>query len=277
MGIEPIGGASHCMPTFSDNPDAWDSYHTLVDECPAAITFDFAIGEHAPLHDRTSLLAVLIHMNEPGIHGMGDGLDPEALRHVEQQIVQAYESKLDAIFVGRVRSQGVWQLYFYSNDSREIQQQADEMLSGFSGWSQELHVKSDPEWEMYFDLLFPDRERLQWLQDRKVCEALAEQGDPLIVPRRVDHFAYFATSADRQRFIDAIADSDFEVEELGFDPEDEELAYTIQVHRSESVELDAIHDVVMGLILNATEHDGLYDGWETSVMVPKDRTTSLPN
>lgn len=265
------------LPTFSDNPDVWDSYHTLVDDCPASITLDFAIGEHAPLSDRPSLLAVLIHMNEPGEHGLGDGLDPEALRHVEQQLVNAYESKLDALFVGRVRSQGVWQLYFYSAKSQQVEQQASDLLSGFSGWTQELHIKSDPDWAMYFDLLFPDRERLQWIQDRKVCEALLEQGDPLTVPRRVDHFAYFSTSADRQRFIDTLSKDDFEVEEVGFDPQDEELAYTVQMHRTECVELEVIHEVVMRLIVSAAEHDGLYDGWETSVLIPKPESDTLLN
>ena len=265
------------MPTFSDNPDAWETYFTTVDDAPASIALDIAIGEHAPISERSNLLAVLIYMNEPGEHGLGDGVDPEALRHVEQQVVHAYEQELDVLFVGRVRSQGVWQLYFYGIEDDELEQRAAQLLSGFSGWTQELHIKHDPEWELYFQLLFPDRERLQWIQDRKVCEALAEQGDPLVLPRRVDHFAYFATSADRQRFIDASDKEHFEVEEVGFDPEEAELAYTVQLHRTESVELEAIHEVVMGLLISATEHDGLYDGWETSVMAPKSEADPLPN
>lgn len=265
------------MPSFSDNPDAWDSYHTLVDECPAAIALDFSVGESAPLAGRSNLVAVLIHMNDPGEHGMGEGTDSEALRHVEQQIVHAFETQIDALFVGRVRSQGVWQLYFYCAEGDELKDAANDLLSGFSGWKQELHLKSDPEWEVYFELLFPDRERLQWIQDRKVCEALIEQGDPLIIPRRVDHYAYFATAADRQRFIDATAKEDFEVEELGFDSEDQELAYAVQMYRTESVELDTIHEVVMSLIASANEHDGLYDGWETSILTPKTGTNALPN
>jgi len=265
------------LPTFSDNPEAWESYFTTVDDCPAAIALDFAVGEHAPIASKGNLLAVMIYMNEPGEHGLGDGLDPEALRHVEQQVVHAYEQELHVLFVGRVRSQGVWQLYFYGEQSEPIERRAAELLSGFSGWEQDLHIESDPEWNLYFDLLFPDRERLQWIQDRKVCEALAEQGDPLVVPRRVDHYAYFPTSADRQRFIDATGKRDFEVEEVGFDPDEEDLAFTVRLHRNESVELEAIHEVVMTLISSATEHDGLYDGWETSVLTPNEDAEHLPN
>ncbi|MCP4448020.1 MAG: DUF695 domain-containing protein [Myxococcales bacterium] len=254
------------LPTFSDNPDSWETYFTTVDDCPASIALDIFVGERAPLESNTNLLAVLIHMNEPGEHGLGDGVDPEALRHVEQQVVHAYEQELSVLFVGRVRSQGVWQLYFYGAESEEVEQRAAQLLSGFSGWKQELHIKSDPQWDLYFDLLFPDRERLQWIQDRKVCEALAEQGDTLVIPRRVDHYAYFATSADRQRFIDASGKEHFEVESVSFDPDEEHMAYTVQLHRTECVELEAIHEAVMNLLVTATEHDGLYDGWETSVV-----------
>ncbi len=232
------------------------------------------------MEERSNLFAVLIHMNEPGEHGLGDGVDPEALRHVEQQVVHAYEQELDVLFVGRVRSQGVWQLYFYGAEDEELERRAAQLLSGFSGWRQELHIKSDAEWELYFELLFPDRERLQWIQDRKVCEALAHQGDTLVVPRRVDHFIYFSTSADRQRFIDASNKQDFEVEQVSFDPKDpkeEDLAFTVQLHRTESVELDAIHEVVMSLIITAAEHDGLYDGWETSVLPQRLSPDMLPN
>lgn len=265
------------MPTFSDNPDAWETYYTTVDDCPASIALDIFIGEHAPVEQKTSLLAVFLYMNEPGEHGMGDGVDPEALRHVEQQVVHAFERELKALFVGRVRSQGVWQLYFYGDEGKAIERRANQLLSGFSGWEQELHIESDPDWSLYFDLLFPDRERLQWIQDRKVCEALAEQGDPLVVPRRVDHYAYFSTSADRQRFIDASGKDHFEVESVGFDPAVEDMAYTVQLHRTECVELESIHEVVMSLILCATEHDGLYDGWETSVLPANASPGPLPN
>ena len=265
------------MPTFSDNPDAWETYFTTVDDCPASIALDISVGEHAPLDSKTNLLAVLIYMNEPGEHGLGDGVDPEALRHVEQQVVHAYEQELEVLFVGRVRSQGVWQLYFYGVESDELERRAAQLLSGFSGWKQELHISSDPQWDIYFDLLFPDRERLQWIQDRKVCEALAEQGDPLVIPRRVDHYAFFSTSADRQRFIDASGKEHFEVESVGFDPDEKDMAFTVQLHRTESVELESIHEVVMNLIISATEHDGLYDGWETSVLPAKLAPVPLPN
>lgn len=265
------------LPNHSDNPDDWDSYHTLVDDCPASIALDFAVGEHAPLAERPGLLAVLIHMNEPGEHGMGEGVDPEALRHVEQQIVYAFEAKLDALFVGRVRSQGVWQLYFYTIESEEIEVKATELLSGFSGWQQDIHVRTDPEWEMYFELLFPDRERLQWMRNRRFCEALAAEGDPLVFPRRIDHYAYFATESDRAAFVEAIKADEYEIEKLAFDEEEGDLAYQVQFYRTDNIELDSIHEVTMKLVVLAAKHDGMYDDWETSILVPISEPDSLPN
>ena len=67
------------------------------------------------------------------------------------------------------------------------------------------------------------------------------------------------------------------MESVSFDPAVDDMAYTVQLHRTECVELEAIHEVVMNLITSATEHDGLYDGWETSVLPPKAASDPLPN
>ncbi len=265
------------LPTFSDNPDDWDSYHTLVDGAPAAITLDFAVSELAPLADRPGLLAVLIHMNDPGEHGLGDGYDPEALRHVEQQIVYAFEEKIDARFVGRIRSQGVWQLYFYAQEGEEIEKKATQLLSGFSGWEQELHIRTDPEWELYFELLYPRRERLQWIRNRKFCEILAGEGDLLIVPRRVDHYAYFTNAEDRERFIQKVKEEDYDIEELVDDLDEEDFTHRVQFYRTDSIELELIHEEVMKLVELAADFDGIYDDWETSVITSKINEENLPN
>jgi uncharacterized protein (TIGR01619 family) len=264
------------LSSFSDSPNDWDTYYTLIDDCPASIALNIDLAQSAPLSGLDRLLAVLVFMNEPGEHGMGDGKDPEILRHVEEQIVRAYEDKLGATFVGRIRGQGAWQLYFYGPDTDSLAPKAAELLSGFSGWEQEVHTRSDSDWSTYFELLFPDRERLQWIQDRRVVEALVRSGDPLVVPRRVDHFAYFSSAEDRKRFVSDVQSEGYEVAELGYDS-DEELGFSVQFFRSETVELEMIHDAVMKLVMTAEEFSGLYDGWETTVMNSQPKRGSLPN
>jgi regulator of RNase E activity RraB len=92
----------------------------------------------------------------------------------------------------------------------------------------------------------------------------------------VDHFAYFGAAQDRKNFISRVRKSGFEVAELGYDS-NEDLGYSVQFFRSESVELDEIHDAVMGLVQTAEEFEGLYDGWETSVVSSAPKRDALPN
>ncbi len=88
-----------------------------------------------------------------------------------------------------------------------------------------------------------DAEQLE--ADRKVVAALARHGDPLITPRPVDHWIYFATAADRAHFLD-------EVVVLGFSAydadEQEQAPYCAQVTRVDPVDLESIHRVVMTLV-----------------------------
>jgi regulator of RNase E activity RraB len=91
-----------------------------------------------------------------------------------------------------------------------------------------------------------------------------EHGDPLKRPRRVDHWIYFEVASRRDAFVQAALDDGYEVESAHEDATSERR-FCAQLHRVDSVELEEIHDVVMSLMELAEEHDGEYDGWETSV------------
>src|SRR5690606_39161795 len=78
-------------------------------------------------------------------------------------------------------------------------------LSGIVGPTGDYRLESraelDPKWRFYFEFLYPDPYSLQFMQNRRLCEVIAEHGDKMSVPRVVDHMALFpsAESADRAR------------------------------------------------------------------------------
>jgi hypothetical protein len=121
----------------------------------------------------------------------------------------------------------------------------------------------DDRWSYYRDFLYPSHDRLQWIQNRRVVEALSRRGDPLSIERRVDHVVYFDDELGRATFSK-------EVTALGFDisegrPPGDGGKYGLSVHRLDSVELEHIHDVTLQLTRLARQHGGSYDGWETHV------------
>ncbi len=169
-------------------------------------------------------------------------------------------------FVARVRNHASWQVTFYGPSGKgNVLSSLCQQLAELHSRETEAGEKPDPDWSYYNDFLMPDQERRQWMQDRRVVETLAENGDPLTKPRRVDHWAYFPTGEQRDAYVAAAAAEGFVVQEVSDDAEYDGMAYGSQLHRVDSVQLSDIHDVVMLLHQLAASSGGEYDGWETSV------------
>lgn len=98
----------------------------------------------------------------------------------------------------------------------------------------------------------------------EVVETLRSQGDPLVDPRPVTHWLYFATGEDRARFRRSIEGRGFAVagEEDGISME---RPFQLVLERVGSVDLERIHAEVMELVEAARACGGEYDGWETQV------------
>jgi len=249
-----------------DSDDEWDFYPCRVEDAPASIFLNFRYERSVPSSSVGTLYWVRIHMLDPGEHGMGTAAEAEVLYPLEDQLIERL-TDLALIYVGRLRNHSCWQLTFYgqSDLNEALKIAGAEMKLG--GRQFDVGSKADDEWSYYRDFLLPDTERRQWMQDRRLVEVLEEKGDPLVTARRVDHWAYFSSVAARERFIVGATRDGFALEGTTEDSPGER-AFGAQIFRTDSVELQHIHDVVMKLYAIAKQQDGEYDGWETSVEKP---------
>ena len=252
---------------MSDAPeirDAWEFYVCRVEDAPASILLNLGFEEHAPLGEADTLYVVRIALSDPGEHGMGGAAEAELLRPIEDRITEGAQAT-GLYYVGRVRSEGVWQLTFYGRagwiDALRPTHTTTELLAGRR---LEVRTMPDPDWGYYREFLLPDAERRRWIEDRHVVEALQERGDTLALARQVHHWTFFTSASARAGFVADAEREGFVVDEL-VDTADGARAFGAQLGRVDAVELDHIHDVVMGLVELAERHDGDYDGWETSV------------
>ncbi len=233
-------------------PDEFELYPCMVDGQPASIYVNMRFedtGERAG--DTVYWLAVKIH--DPGPHGIGTAAEAEVLDAFEEAAI-ASVAAAGLVYAGRMRSHGIWEITFYGEAGHEdaVSSAAHELADHRVTTKSQL----DRGWSYYQELLLPDAERRQWIDDRRLVQVLQEQGDRLHVPRRVDHWAVFPSQEARDAFIAAVRPH-------GFDAEIE--AEQVRVWRTDPIELDHIHDVVM-LVLDAAEAaGGDYDGWETSI------------
>jgi hypothetical protein len=246
--------------------DEWDFYPCRVDDEPASIFLNLWFRERAPIAGLDTLYWVRIAMRDRGDHGMGSGAEAEVLYPIEDQLVaRAREHGL--VNVGRVRNDGTWQLMLYGPAGRlaALTALANDTRAALDGREVKTGEKRDPEWEVYTEFILPDAERWQWMMDRRVVAVLADNGDVAELPRRVDHWLYFPTARSRDAFVAAAAEDGFAREDSSDDGRYPSGTFGARIYRDDPVELEHIHDVVMQLHDLADEHEGTYDGWETSV------------
>lgn len=244
------------------SPEEWESYACQVDDEPASILLNLAYRDERPSGTDT-VYYVGLQILDPGDHGMGVEPDVKELWRLEDEISDALVAK-GFTYVGRLRSQGDWQLTFYAASGREPE--LEELVQGALGEGDRgyrVGSKEDPTWSYFEDFLMPDEERWQWILDRRVLTNLAKSGDVHTVPRPVDHFIEFRNSASRDAFLIAARERGFSAE-AGAREEGEEC-HTAQLVRTDQVTLGHIHEVVMEIVELAEEHGGAYDGWGAPV------------
>jgi len=245
--------------------DEWDFYPCRVDDAPASMFLNLWFRDRAPLAGLDTLYWFHITMRDRADHGMGSGGEADVLNPIEDAIIE--RARRDGLaYVGRVRTDGLWQLMLYGPAGRRasVDAIASAAAGALDGRAIATGAKADAEWSVYCEFVLPDAERWQWMMDRRVVEALAEHGDVAELPRRVDHWLYFATAGARDAFVAAASTDGFVRDELADDARYPDATFGARVFRDDPVELEHIHEVVMRLHELAGE-DGTYDGWETSV------------
>lgn len=241
--------------------DDFDFYPCLVDGAPASIYLNLRF-EREPPPGADTRYTVTIQMRDAGPFGVGTAAEADDLSACEEALI-ARAAELGLVYVGRIRNRGTWEMTFHGPAGHaEILRATAAQRVG------DRHVDAgsepDPDWRYYRELLLPDAERRQWMDDRRLVQILSEQGDALTTPRRVDHWAYFPSAQARDAFVAAAAAAGFTLERASEDP-GRDHPFGAQVSRIDPIELDHIHDAVMILVDAADAHGGDYDRWVTSI------------
>ena len=189
-------------------------------------------------------------MADPGPQGVGTRAEMDRLTALEDALCDRAE-QAGAQPVGRLRSQGIWQISVYGPADLPWESWVKELV----GADTEVQQLADPEFEYLNEFLLPDAERHQWILDRRVCDQLRNQGDEASLPRPVDHFIEYEEVAPAA-LLEAL-------KALGFDVTD--TGEGLECSKVHDVELENVHEITMALSELAEEHDAAYSGWGCSV------------
>ena len=257
--------------------ESWEFYECVIDDERAFVALDLAFHDEGPDPVRPVSVRVTVPLLSPREDGLPSSEERPRLDAIED-LVRAEFEKAGAVQVGRASFGGAVRHFFYArseDDARIVAARCTELVG-----DRELEVGGyeDPEWEQYFDFLYPNVLGWQYIQDRRVLDALRENGDALETPRQIDHTAFFATPAARETFRAAVAERGFRIDGTedaeagregreggeGEQGEQGEQPYAIRFSH-ELAPLD-IFPVTIELVTLAGELDGSYDGWGCMVV-----------
>lgn len=263
----------------------WDSYFCTVDEERAFIVVNLGFAIDAPLAGYPFLGYVGFAIQRPDENGFPDDAEDEALNGLEDALLEAFGQGESACCVGHCLSGGRLDVYFYLRCAESWTERVGAVLKGRTDHEWESGSHDDPDWELYFNFLFPDDHALLQMQNRRMWAELEERGCDLGQSRPLEHWAEFSTQEQARAFGDAARALGYGVEEpslAGADMEHSEIPEELetdgdaedaeegsatgngngwQVRLSRPDKPEDIEEVSLALFDLAKEHGGDYMGW----------------
>jgi len=249
--------------------DDWDFYFARVNGAVSSIFVDLGIRADVPVEKRPWLLWVSLNLRSPGAEGLSTSEEAPRLNEIGEAMDANVTAACAAQLVGRITGGGRREYYFYGEEPGPLDEAVKNALRSFPEYAHECGSSLQPEWDQYLGLLYPSDTNLQRMFNRRVLEALAEQGDVHETPRQVDHWLEFADEASRTACRDTLVAIEFRVEDEFLAEEPEDLPYRLVVSRVDSVDSHTINGITLELARVAGEHGGSYDGWECPVTAPE--------
>lgn len=266
------------MNDSTDVSDDWDFYYCRVDDKPASIYLDLAAIAYAPLAQLPHMAFIRLRMREPRADGLSSQAEFGALCALEDHLVATILGE-GVQYVGRCTTNGCRDFVFYIADAPAWPDQVAACMAAFPDYSVDVGVREDPQWSTYSGYLYPGERDMQIIQNRRVCQALEEQGDTLQAPREIDHWLSFANAEAASAFAQAAAAQGFAVRQRASQADDQAEAAgpcTLQLWRHDTPGYSAINEVTLPLFEQAKAGQGVYEGWECPVVRDDAGPTSQP-
>ncbi len=280
----------------------WNDYLCTIEDRPALILVNLALGAVAPMEGLRRLVTVRIPMRIRTADGLTSDEESETLDALESAIVEALAPHvhltdpdspeaeaphIDAILVGRVICGGNRDLFFYATSGEDWDERIAPIIEPYPGYELDIVLADDPGWEAYLSFLFPSPRDLQGIFNREQCEQLEELGDPLTAPRPIEHWISLPTEQARDAALAEVTKLGYEVRGVTVEEsEDDDLDlefgesgigsdagegqrvrtfFRLHLAHTDVPHIERIEAITGPLFDLAERLGGEYDGWQTSV------------
>jgi len=244
----------------------WDQYLAQWEDKPGSMLVDLSYQEKIDSIQLPFLLSVGHQFTPCSDEGFPDTLVYERLYKLSDKLNNYMDIQATCKLVGTFTHDCTQIDYYYLKDSLGIRNFLHNYFANEnSGFPPLVSIMHDPENQFYQDRIYPDIYITEYRQNTATIQTLIEAGDQINQARKIDHWAYFDTDIDRDRYSELILELGYKEEEKGFH-RGEQQPYFYHFSKEDIPSRDNITEITVNLQSEAQELNGYYGGWECSVM-----------
>lgn len=221
----------------------------------ALMNFEFAANYPKRLH----LQILYKNANDSGFPTREEGEYVYSIEDAVEEIVEQHGDML----AGVVKCDERVRIFAYTKNELGYYDEISAVMSkNFPDYAYTLAVVDDPDWELYFQALYPDRYEYQSIMNMRLIEDIKSDGDSM-VPRVLEHCLLFKTEENGEAFLAKVMEDSFiklsSENQTDNEDIDKEYPYVLVIGREDAFE--NIDEIVWYLMDLAEEFDGEYSGW----------------
>ena len=242
----------------------WGVYlcNAFAYDLPAVIRVNLALRDFeytANYPNRLHLQILYKNANDSGFPTREEG---EYVYSIEDAVEEIVEQHGD-ILAGVVKCDERVRIFAYTKNELGYYDAISKMMSEkFPEYAYTLAVVEEPDWELYFQALYPDRYEYQSIMNMRLIENIKSDGDSM-VPRVLEHCLLFKTEENGEAFLAKVMEDSFiklSSEDLSNNEDiDKEYPYVLVIGREDAFE--NIDEIVWYLMDLVEEFNGEYSGW----------------
>ncbi|MBA1437949.1 MAG: DUF695 domain-containing protein [Epsilonproteobacteria bacterium] len=177
----------------------------------------------------------------------------------KESIVTLLELDEFSKYVGTRIVDGWSELYFYAQESKSLTKKIHPLLSSLQ-YPYETNVTKDNKWEFFHNYLYPSELEWHHIKSEHIITMLLEEGDDVTKERPVEHYVYFDTPTQKEKFMKQLPFEGFIFKD---EIELEEFDNGIALEKIHAVDKHSVALHVEQIYEKVIQECGYYEGWST--------------
>lgn len=241
----------------------WINFPCTIGQTRSWISFDYGIRDEIKALPFANCIMFKIDFSSPTNEGFLQNDEAPQVAKVEDDLIDRID-KQGGIFVGHITKNGERIFYFYSNANEQMAELIANKATSITTYQVYSDCIVDEERSTYLNELYPSQDDWQVIKDIRIEDALRKNGDPLNLPRKIIHWSYFPSAADRSKFVGEIGCRFSEVR-LFDAPTSKFGEFGVEINHVGLPDHISMNEITLLLARKSRAFSGIYDGWEAEL------------